>query len=557
MLQYLKIKSCNNNGNRVSIFFSILLLGFPLFSLLPLIEPFIYGLTIIAGILTIFLGLKLLFRDKCILYIPYTSLFYIFSIFLGYCFFSGVFIGNKHSLLPLLNVFFLTFIYLNYLPCFHNFESVFSRIASYSLFPYLVYAWINTGFSEKCFIFGHSHFSGTWFLVLLPVQAFAYHNSKNTKERIFFLILLCANFFWLLFFSDSVALSFLSIFSLLSCLTFLLKKDFLHWGLWGGVALFPLWILFFKHSVIHSLGERLSIWKLIWEHYQEIPFWGVGIQKFETFFSTLLTGSLIQNPKDYRGFMAGPVEWAHNELVHFFVEYGYPGFILSLTLCFFFFKEFYDRSRRSDSFLLFYSGLLLMVLYSFFSFPFRMPATTYLCLLLFIVFSGKSIPRNLVAIQWKTNLSRTFLMTEIFTVALAIYAYILYQNAAAHYFYTKAFMGTSQGLMDLKNAKKAVSYNPYSKIYQYGLAKKYLDYHDFLKAEYHFKQSALYSYSWCPLFGWAVALDFMGRGEKAMDLYEKIKKIAPDFDPAAINQATLEQRFQLLNKKLSENSRNK
>ena len=40
-----------------------------------------------------------------------------------------------------------------------------------------------------------------------------------------------------------------------------------------------------------------------------------------------------------------------------------------------------------------------------------------------------------------------------------------------------------------------------------------------------------------------------------MDLYEKIKKAAPDFEPAAINQATLEQRFQLLNKKASENTK--
>lgn len=316
----------------------------------------------------------------------------------------------------------------------------------------------------------------------------------------------------------------------------------------------PLWLLVFRHSVLHSFGDRFSIWRLIFEHWQEVPFWGAGIGKFETFYSTLLTGSLIRNPLDYEGSMAIPVEWAHNEFLHFFVEFGYPGLFLVMGLCLFFFYEFYNRFRRSDSFLLFYSGLFLMVLYSFLSFPFRMPATTFLCLLLFMVFSGRTVPRQITGLQWKTNHPGTFLMTEIFAVALVLYMVLLYQNTAAHYFYTRAYIGKVAGLKDLEYAEKAVSYNPYSKLYQYGLAKKYLDYHDFIKAEYHFKQSAFYSYTWGPLFGWAVALDFMGKGEKAMDLYEKIKKAAPDFEPAAINQATLEQRFQLLNKKASQNT---
>ncbi len=538
----------------MSTFFSILVLGFPLFSLLPLVEPFVYGLTIVAGILSLVLALRLLFRHNPVFYIPHSSLFYIFSILLGYCLFHGVLNGNKYSLLPLLNVFFLTFVYLNYLPGFHNFESVFSRLASYFLLPYLLYAWMSSGRTEESLIFGHSHFMGTWFLVLLPVQAFACQNSRNTQERIFFIVLFCANFLWLIFFSDSVALSFLSIFCLLFSLAFILKKTFLNRVLWGGISLFPLWILLFRHSVIHSLGDRLSIWRLIFEHWQKVPFWGTGIGNFEPFYSILLTGSLIRNPLDYKGSMAIPVEWAHNEFLHFFVEYGYPGLFLVMGLCLFFFNEFYNRFRRSDSSLLFYSGLFLMVFCSFISFPFRMPATTFLCLLLFMGFSGKSPPRQITGLQWKTNRSGTFLMTEIFVLALVLYLIILYHNTAAYYFYTRAYTGNSPGLKDLEYAEKAVSYNPYSKLYQYGLAKKYLDYRDFIKAEYHFKQSAYYSYTCGPLFGWAVALDFMGKGEKAMDLYEKIKKAAPDFEPAAINQATLEQRFQLLNKKAPGNT---
>ena len=549
MLQCLKIKSCNNNGNRVSIFFSILLCVFPLFSLIPMMEPFIYGLTIASGFLAFFLGGMLLLKSKSISYIPLSPLFIVFLLFLGYGLLSAIIRGNKFVILPLLNILFFIFIILNCLPQLMHFEEKFSRISAYLLFPYLFYVWSVSLGGGEWLIFGHSHFCGTWLLVFLPIQIYAFHHSKNRFERFFFAFLSVVNLLWIVFFSDSVALSFLGVLCFLSgWLPVWSTRYFYRAG--AAVFLFFLsWGGMFHSSILHSLSDRLSIWKLIAEHWRQVLFFGKGVGSFEAFYSKLLTAWLVLNPQDYRGSMSLPVEWAHNEMVQFFVELGLPGLFLLLGFSFFFLKEVYLRFKRSDSSLFFYSGLVLMFFYSFLSFPFRMPATGLLCLFLFTVFCGRTASGELVGIRWKNRLPSAFLTLEIFVVVLILFFIVLYQNTASYYFYSRAFQDDHPGLNDLKFAQKAVDYNPYSKIYQYGLAKKYLDYHDFFKAEYHFKQSGTYAYSWAVLFGWAVALDYMGRGEKARDLYEKIKKTAPDFEPAQINQNILLQRFESLNKR--------
>src|SRR5690606_21679292 len=84
-----------------------------------------------------------------------------------------------------------------------------------------------------------------------------------------------------------------------------------------------------------SADGRLLIWKVSIDMIQQKPWTGVGFNLFQAHYAPALANYFHEGKgSDGEKMLAGNVQWAFNEPLHFAIELGIPGAVLYLTLIF-------------------------------------------------------------------------------------------------------------------------------------------------------------------------------------------------------------------------------
>jgi len=539
------MKKFYKNVTKRSIFFSLLVLSFPLISLLPSAEPFVIGGEIFfhwlsfGAILTIVLQNMLTKRNT--LKIPLSKEFKLTFIFCLYI--------TLHSIIqqiPMqmttpfaicLTIFFLiqnkkTEIFKLYLAKYISFSTIF----------YLLVFHLTESKITHLELFGHKHFFLSWMLLIFPV--ILWNILKTTKKMKLLNILIASLIFCTLIFSSNS-----TIISLLTIIILILFLNYIWFNLTNiklviiTFLTLSIFILFYKDNLMSSLQERLFIWKLCLLHANHIPIFGVGIHHFESFYQSILNGYLINTPILFEAGKTEWYEWAHNELIHCMIEYGIPGLISVILIFFYTFKNIINLYNTKNDNAIYYMGLSGLIIYSLFSFPFRMPSVSMLALILFSQLLLEKKEDNYLIIRFSFSSRDNFIISEIFIIILFLFSIIIFKESYAYYSFSKGISQTQESSLNLKLLRKSYLYNPHSKLYTFALGKAYLDKTYPEIAEYYFQQSVNIVPATPQLFALALTKDLLNKQEQAKDLYEKIRRISPRFSLATHNLKTLNTRI--------------
>jgi len=537
------MKKFYKNVKKRSIFFSLLILSFPLLTLLPSAEPFVIGgeiffhwlsfvaiLTmviqnIIAKKYNIIIPTSLEFKITIIacLYITLHSLSQQIAIHMATPFAiccAGFFLSQEKR--PKL--------FKYYLAQFISFFSLFYLILFYSAKFDLL----------NLELFGHPHFFSSWMLLTFPV--ILWNILQNTKQLKHLNILIASIIFYtLVFLSTSTIIALLTILSLMLFLNYQwFNLNSLKLTIIIILTLF-IFMFFNKDSIISSLYERMFIWKLCLTHMKYIPFSGVGLHHFESFYQSILNGYLINTPILFEAGKTEWYEWAHNELIHCLIEYGIPGLILVLLIFIYTIKNIINQYNARNDNAIYYLGLFGLIIYSLFSFPFRMPAVSMLAFILFFQLLLEKKKNSFLKVKFPLFSKTNFIALEICIIILFLFSMIILKETYAYYSFSQGISDNSH--LNLKSLKISHKYNPHSKLYTFSLGKAYLDNNNFEMAEYYFQQSANIVPATPQLFALALAKDLLNKQEQAKDLYEKIRRISPEFSPATHNLKILNKRM--------------
>lgn len=534
---------------RLSFFVVFLVLCFPLFSWIPFREPYVIGPMILLNFFTpalLFIqGWSLLKNPRIVINSSPLFQLLFFSLAVG----MALQISGPHPLQ--LQTLFTLLCYAGLLSqmSFHK-EQIKRLLGTWSP-VFLTFYLTIYHVRPRLEVFGHPQFLGIWGLLLSPILLTSLLQARNSKLKLFNLIPLLLLYGFLFRDGHSRILPILATmqFSLFVEFRWSRFKPWMHCLIPGA----GLVLLFFlkKDSLLHSLDDRWWIFKLCLDHMSSIPFFGAGgMGSFERFFLEIQNGTLVAHPSLFAAGKTIPIEWAHNEWLQSLVEFGFPGLVLSLSLAGLIMKTYLEWYQKKDNRALYYFGLITMGLYSGVSFPFHMPCSGFLGGMLICLMALEKSP--LSASQYfvfRFSLRAKWNLFLVETAGLWIAALFLLniQSFLGHYYFTKG-LNTSTGFLYLSDLENSVRWDPSSKLSQFALGKVYLDAGRFSEAENAFDRSAQIAPHYATLFGLALSQDLQGKTEQAKDLYEKIKRMAPDYTPASHNLNTLLQRLTLFYK---------
>jgi O-antigen ligase len=530
------------------LFFFIVL--YPFASLLPFVEPYILGRLVVFHWIAAGGMLRVLAYafGKRVAAFRVSNLFRILAAFLGYAFILGVFRGERFA--PSTFGALLFFLGAGVVIFAGRTETVRDRIAAL-LTAMGGVVLVNEAFAllggRSLAVFGHPHFQGNWILVALPCLLYRFVRSESFFRKTATAVIAIVLFGILFTGSRSRLLPWVAAANLVAVLGFLSgpgirrKTAFAAFAALSG-AFF--WIG--RESLLASLNDRIFIWKNCLSHWRAVPFFGTGPGGFETFYQNVLNGILIRDPEMFLGGETIGVEWAHNEWLHDFVEYGFPGLSLVILATGVAGRLVYRFAADRDPRFLFYLGLVNAAAVSLFSFPLRMPASGMLCFILAVLLAAESPERQgvyAVRIRFRPGRSWNFILLEAGVLCLLAFFVVCGRE-------TLYLVSLSRGIRHLNDPaggvwlEKSLHAHPDSELARFALGKYHLDRGRFDEAEYYFRGAVEKVPGVGALFGLAVALDMNGKHEQAFELYEKLKRIAPDFYPVAHNLDVLSRRLQ-------------
>ncbi len=522
------------------IYIVTIVFAFPLLSLLPFAEPYVLGLQTMfhmgCVLASIFVIVKI-FTGKNKLYFPCSDLHILMYIYIIYTLVNNIFNNNIIQVLnPLSWTFFIVLLIVLSDGKFSIKNSL--RVPLVFLFFYLIIEIV-----RKDFLFGHSHFFGSYIILVLPMLFFHFIHEKDMRFRFLNIAVVFGSAYFILIKSQSVILILILLFTVIVTLgfRFYYHRKFLTVLLIG--LLFGAIIGLFNESISRSFEDRLIIWKTIIMHFKAIPFFGVGFQGFENYFQNLLHGELIGNSYDSVLGRSLGVEWCHNEILQNIVELGYLGGALICSVFLLIFRKIIEFYNKKDDRFILYSGLINIIIYSFFSFPLRMPSTGILFFLLFFFFSLEGEEKKIIVLKFPPLKNSNHIISQMLIIISCVSIVLGAREILSLGYFSLGLEPKYSKSLKTQYLEKSVNLWPESKLYNFALAKDYLDKGDFYRAEYYFQQSYVCAPTIPALFGLALSKELNNKNEQAFDLYERIKKIYPDFIPAQHNLETLKKKL--------------
>ncbi|MBN2144254.1 MAG: O-antigen ligase family protein [Candidatus Aureabacteria bacterium] len=520
---------------------------FLFFRFVPSSEPFIIGRLASWNALVFFMPgilLYLLSRYKRIVF-HYSLLSQVLMMFLVYLSLHSILTGYYLQMLTPLGLLFYLILFSQMSHEKENLKDLVLKIS-----PFLVAWGLTFSFLSRypvfsfLDLFGHPHFTGSWLLLFLPLLLTELNLSKGRILRSVFTGSVLAGA--ILFLSCFAQSHFLCLLALCNVSVFFYHKApraYKRFLVWFFIIAACAFVFFQRADLLRSIKDRLFIWQLCLQEWNNVPFFGKGMGNFECYYANMLNTKLFKTPFLFENTRTIGVEWAHNEFLHSFVEYGIPGLVLALALCFLTLYQYVFFNNMKDRF--FYLGLVNLLLYSFVSFPFRMPCSGIFSFLFLSLLALENTEKTFLVIKFDLKKSANYLFLETAVLFMLGLVILNYRNTAGLYFFSKAVRQTP--ILKTSWLEKSVQYDPHSKLYSFALGKAYLNSGRFQEAEYAFEKSVQIVPHYACLFGLAVSKDLLGKTEQAKDLYERVKRIAPDFYPASHNLDVLLKRVSLEN----------
>lgn len=540
-----------------------LILYFPFFNLLPIPEPYIEGGKLVFWGLGILAFLNFLFTVFCFRQRIYCSVWEtrLYVTLLIILFHSLIF--KNHELM--LSAFSLLGLGLNlsiYVDDMftHGSYRKWQMLRRMSLTAFVItniFAILEFGFYDNMFLlFGHRHFYGAWYLLFLPLAVYAIKSFGLRKHLyVWCMAGLGAYSIYAGFLIGSSLYWALCLFFLWCFISFQekLKPAYIRGSGLVILVLGLCLLIFFRGKIMDSLLERWSVWRVCLMQMDTIPFFGVGHGSFEGWFLNARNAELMAQPERFKYVDNVLVEWAHNEWIQCYIEYGVLGAVVFSMLVYALILNVFKGLMAGKSYYVAFLGSVLLCVQSFFFFPFRIPfllPSVFLMAIILMKYSALSshVLNNVTSKQdhclffWKK--SNLIIWSAVGSLCLFI-AGVYVMRLLGQYHFSNGYHARSV-LKKIDCFNRSVSYQPAFELSRFALAKALLDLGQFDEARHHFRQAFLTAPTIGSLFGWAVCEDLKGNTDTARDLYERIRRINPFFLPAKHNLETLLLRMKAL-----------
>jgi len=520
---------------------------FPLFSLVPWQEPYIEGRFVLfavgTAILSFVIGVFLIFRD-----VRMFSISLLGGLLLslgGYLAIAGLVMENSRQVLIGFGIL-VVLLPLLFSPL--DRRAFFTWIRQVAVFGLLIYSgWTLAAhrFPGLPDVFGHPHFLGAFILLWFPLLLSPRAGTRGLQAFVSLLAVILS-LLTVILLSRSRVLGILVVTNLLAATPFyrLVRTRLLAWGtalfiLAGGIFLsLP------GRTLDTSLLDRFTLWGNCFHSLPDIPFWGVGSNRFEVFYQGVLYERLLAYPGQFMAGRSISVEWAHNEFIQVYVEWGIPGFALVLGLTTLVGMKLWQFWKKRDERFLAYLGLGNLIIYALVSFPFHMPNSAACVWILLAFLAGEDRDATGRILCWRLGGRGNFLLLEVFFLAAVLANVMSFRLLMGHVFFSRAIRPGTQ-MLDVVALERSRYWWDQSELLLFALGKAHLDLGDPMRAEYFFRRVVDRNASLAALYGLAVARDLLGKNEAARDLYLKIRRIDPAFSPAHHNLRVLEKRMNL------------
>ncbi|MCM8806921.1 MAG: tetratricopeptide repeat protein [Candidatus Omnitrophica bacterium] len=331
---------------------------------------------------------------------------------------------------------------------------------------------------------GRRNFAGEYLVMIIPYVYFFIANSKNIREKIFYLFLFIL--FLLHLILTFTRASYLGFF--VSTILFFYPVKF-KFSLKKIIPLFVFFILIpnlFSYNISGfekgTVKSRIFIWKNTLRIIKKNPIIGVGLGNFKTNFLFYAE----DRPKQI-ALIKEVLEDVHNDFLEILVETGFIGFFIFLFLLFQIFKITFLLIKNSKEKTLIYGILCSTVAFltnSLASFPFKKPSTLllfYLNLSFLNIISKKE--------YYKLKISRTSILLY-FLLFLISGTVISFRGFLGNYYYTKSKNAEKiNPTYSTKMALISIKYNPFNYKTYFMVGNFYLKIEKLNDALFYFKKA--------------------------------------------------------------------
>ncbi|MCM8772722.1 MAG: tetratricopeptide repeat protein [Candidatus Omnitrophica bacterium] len=331
---------------------------------------------------------------------------------------------------------------------------------------------------------GRRNFAGEYLVMIIPYVYFFIANSKNIREKIFYLFLFIL--FLLHLILTFTRASYLGFF--VSTILFFYPVKF-KFSLKKIIPLFVFFILIpnlFSYNISGfekgTIKSRIFIWKNTLRIIKKNPIIGVGLGNFKTNFLFYAE----DRPKQI-ALIKEVLEDVHNDFLEILVETGFIGFFIFLFLLFQIFKITFLLIKNSKEKTLIYGILCSTVAFltnSLASFPFKKPSTLllfYLNLSFLNIISKKE--------YYKLKISRTSILLY-FLLFLISGTIISFRGFLGNYYYTKSKNAEKiNPTYSTKMALISIKYNPFNYKTYFMVGNFYLKIEKLNDALFYFKKA--------------------------------------------------------------------
>lgn len=183
-----------------------------------------------------------------------------------------------------------------------------------------------------------------------------------------------------------------------------------------------------------SSDGRAFIWKVTAEMIADNPIFGVGFDRFKTYYMNYQANYFAKNGETSESLLADNVYYAFNEGLQFISENGLIGLVLLITLVYLLFLTRFNEKYQTVSFVA-KIGIMTIGIFACFSYPMQILPIKIILVILVVLLSNASIP---YIFQLKTE---SFLLKEwmykiiiLLLGIFSIYQTIFYTNKLSHGF---------------------------------------------------------------------------------------------------------------------------